>query len=364
MGIQAQMLFSVCYLRVVCPVCLVVLILCAIASNVQAIPLATYRERVRQSVIALDSLHTKDEEADEASHEERIASTLADVRGRLPESESVEWAGSSIQVDNAWLENALTEYEELFGSPERRTALLTETTERLQAIAEALAELENNDVNKTAAISKDESRARLSNILRRDEYSRKAAEGNALARLWQRIASWLRSLFPSAPEIEPGRAGFLSQLAQVVVIALSLAVIAFAIWKLWPRLWRKSAKSKRSAKGKARVVLGERLEPGQSSADLLAEADAMARDGYLRAAIRKAYIALLCELGDRKILGLAQHKSNRDYLQSVRNQEQLYRQMQLLTNSFENHWYGFVPASLDDWNMFRAGYKQALERQG
>jgi hypothetical protein len=94
----------------------------------------------------------------------------------------------------------------------------------------------------------------------------------------------------------------------------------------------------------------------------LAEAEVLARDGQLRAAIRKAYIALLCELGDRKVLGLAHHKTNRDYLGSVRNHEQLYKDMLVLTNSFEIHWYGFTPANMDDWNMFRARYHQALRQ--
>jgi hypothetical protein len=209
---------------------------------------------------------------------------------------------------------------------------------------------------------KDVAKARLSNILRRDEYARKAAEGNALSRLWQRFVAWLRSIFPNTPEIDPGKAGFLSQLAQLLVVALAVAVIVYAAWKLWPRLMPGKSKGKKAKKREARIVLGERLEADQSSADLLAEAEALAREGNLRAAIRKGYIAFLCELGDRKVLGLAQHKTNRDYLRSVRNHEQLFREMQVMTTSFENHWYGFEPADMDDWNMFRARYHQAIKQ--
>ena len=67
-----------------------------------------------------------------------------------------------------------------------------------------------------------------------------------------------------------------------------------------------------------RVVLGERLAPGQTAADLLDDAERLARSGDLRGAIRKAYVALLCELGDRQVIRIAQHKTNRDYLQSIR----------------------------------------------
>ena len=106
--------------------------------------------------------------------------------------------------------------------------------------------------------------------------------------------------------------------------------------------------------------MGERLEPDQSAIDLLTEAELLARRGELRAAIRKAYIALLLELGERKIIRLAQYKTNRDYLRAVREFEPLYGNVKQLTDSFERHWYGFASASEDDWVAFRIGYKQAL----
>ena len=151
----------------------------------------------------------------------------------------------------------------------------------------------------------------------------------------------------------------LSRVAQVVVIGVAVAAIVFLIWKFGPRYLRNRRKKK--TKRGARIVLGERLEPDQTSADLLAQAEALARSGDLRAAIRKAYIALLCELGDRKMISLAQHKTNRDYLGAVRDRPSLFLSMRGLTNSFEVHWYGFVPPGEDDWKEFRNGYQQALK---
>ena len=342
--------------------CLLLFTILICASTAFATSVATYRDRVHRSLILLDSLQAIDESEDYKVRVRRIEWTIAEVSGLLPHTETVESEGYSLQVDNGWLETMLQKYEAPSTSDDARKHLLTEATERLTALDNALAELDKSETNNAATPSKDEARARLTKILRRDEYSKKAAEGNALARLWQRFVAWVRSIFPSTPDIDPGRAKFFSQLAEVLVVGVSLAVIAFVLWKFWPRIWRRNAKSKKSGKREVRVVLGERLEADQSSADLLAEAEALAREGQLRAAIRKGYIALLCELGDRKILGLAGHKTNRDYLRSLRNHEQLYREMHLLTNSFENHWYGFVPADMDDWNMFRARYQQALKQ--
>ena len=206
---------------------------------------------------------------------------------------------------------------------------------------------------------KDDNKTRLAEILRRSEYSKQVEEGSAFNRLLNRFLRWLGSLFPQTKPLQPGNAMALSRIAQVVVIGVSLAAIGFLIWKFVPRYLRN--RSKKKAKREARIVLGERLEPDQTSADLLAQAESLSRSGDLRAAIRKAYIALLCELGDRKVISLAQHKTNRDYLGAVRDRPSLFLSMRGLTNSFEIHWYGFVPPGEDDWKEFRNGYQQALK---
>jgi hypothetical protein len=159
--------------------------------------------------------------------------------------------------------------------------------------------------------------------------------------------------------VSSGSASVISKIAQVFVIALAVGALLFVLKLFLPRLLR-SNKPKKEKKSKARIVLGEHLEPDQSAGDLLSDAEALARRGELRAAIRKAYIALLVELGDRKIISLAQHKTNRDYLSAVRQVEPLYGNVKQLTDSFERHWYGLIQATETDWLAFRSIYKQAL----
>ncbi|HEY0545558.1 MAG TPA: DUF4129 domain-containing protein [Pyrinomonadaceae bacterium] len=360
---MSQILHSLFRLRTARAACLVALIWLACAECARAIPLSTYRERVHQSMIALDTLQTVDEDTHDAARQDRVSATLAEVRRLLPPSETVELDNASMRVDNKWLADALRNYEGLHASASaRRTEVLTEITERLGALEKSLTELENAQAKAAGAQTKDEEKAHLSNILRRAEYAKKSTEGSAVTRLWRRFMRWLRDLFPNNPNIEPGRARTASRVAQIFIVALSAAIILYAFWKFVPRVLRLRGGGKKKPKREARVVLGEHLEPDQTSADLLAEAEALAREGNLRAAIRKGYIALLCELGDRKILGLAQHKTNRDYLRAVSQQQPLYQEMKAMTNSFENHWYGFVPASMDDWNSFRSRYQQALRQ--
>ena len=146
----------------------------------------------------------------------------------------------------------------------------------------------------------------------------------------------------------------------ILIFGLAAGVLPYVIWKFLPFFRRKDTDLKLE-KRRARIVLGEHLAPDQTAADLLNEAEGLARKGELRAAIRKGYIALLCELGDRKVLTLAQHKTNHDYLRAVREKRPLLNEMQKLTASFENHWYGSVPATPNDWTTFRSGYQQTLK---
>lgn len=327
------------------------------AGVIRATTLENYRERVGRAVQALDGLPQWAKVESEANYTRRVSATLQQVEEWLLPLEAVELNGTTLSLDNKWLAEALTRYQQIAVDDDaRRAAELSQITERLKALNEHLAEL----APQVQAAPKDEEKKKLEGILRRPEYNTKPDEGSALGRLWQRFVRWWRDLFPKQSELAPGTSKTFSGLAQLFVISLALAVIGYILWKFTPLFRRGAGIGGRSTKPEARIVLGERLAANQTSADLLAEAEALARAGELRAAIRKGYIALLCELGDRKIIGLAQHKTNRDYLRAVNTIEPLHGQMQQLTQSFENHWYGFVPATLNDWNAFRSGFERAV----
>jgi Domain of unknown function (DUF4129) len=344
-----------------CALCALLLLFISCAGAQAAVSPAEYRARLGQATIALDSLSSFDEGVGERERNTRIASTLREVRRAVPPTLAVEGNGESVEVNNQWLHDALKEYERLPPSDARREEVLRSATERLHALGERLDEVLKAEPG--GAESKDEEKARLAAILRRAEYD-KTVQESAIARLWERFKRWLRSLFPEREPVErePGRRiPLVTNVVQIVVIALALAVIAYAAWKLLPRFLRGRGRRKRE-KREARVVLGERLAPDETASDILAEAEKLARAGDIRGAIRKGYIALLCELGDRKLLRLAQHKTNRDYLRALSDHRTLYGEVRLLTDSFENHWYGTAPGTENDWAAFRMHYRQALEQ--
>jgi Domain of unknown function (DUF4129) len=325
------------------------------ANALRAEPLGDYAMRVSRAITLVEEMRTAYE--DESGHvrpEQVYGGNLALVRELLPAKETVNLNGQTVAVNNAWLYNDLSDFEKSTKTSDRHDAL-ARIAERLQSIHERLSELQSAAAQND---DKDAEKGKLAEILRRPEYVRNPPQGNALEQLLERFLRWLSKLIPHPKPIQPGNSRLVSSLAQIVVVAVCVGAIALLIWRYGPRLMRNRRKKKK--KGEARIVLGERLEPDQTAADLLAQAEKLAREGNLRAAIRKAYIALLCELGDRKIISLAQHKTNRDYLNAVRNKGSLYTSMRKLTNSFELHWYGFVPVGEADWNEFRTGYRKIV----
>ncbi len=334
---------------------------CAVAA---AMPLDEYRSRLHQASLALDELWELEES--EGDYAESMKAAFAKVRQLVPTDVVVEWEGGRVQVNNSWLEDEARAFERLASDGER-TQLLSRVSQRLIALEERLDELGGGggagDAAKggASAASKEQEKARMESILRRKEFDETPPEKSWLERLWEQIKQWWNSLFRGGGAALPGQASWLSVIVMVLVFGLVGALLGYAGWKFLPVFKRRREARGKQEKHGARVILGERLAPGQTAADILAEAEALARKGELRAAIRKGYVALLCELGDRKVLALAQHKTNHDYLRAVREQRPLLKEMQKLTASFENHWYGFAPATPDDWTTFRSGYQQTLK---
>lgn len=338
---------------------LVVLVSLICFARASAATLIDYRHRVSQAIATIEQLQTSYDDQDLSLRQQFITDGAARIREYLPAKETVLLNAQSVSVDNSWLHQALQDYEATGSTKPQRAEALVRIEERLRALDEQLEEMQRGQ---PAASDKDSDKGKLAEILRRPEYNKTtAAEGSALGRLWNRFLRWLFSLFPkSSKPLAPGGSPFVSTLVQIILIAACITAIALLIWRFAPR-YLSNRRARKKPKREARIVLGERLEPDQTAADLLAQAEALARSGDLRAAIRKAYIALLCELGDRKVVSLAQHKTNRDYLNSMRERTRLYSSMRQLTSIFELHWYGFQPAVENDWNEFRNGYQQALK---
>lgn len=323
--------------------------------TVSAITLTEYQQRLKEAVSALDSVATIDGHDTETEFSNRLPQALDAVRAALPEQLTIEDKGEVFHVDNSALHKTLDEL---------KAFSFEDQVKKIKDVREDLRSLKTRIDERIAATiegeTKEQAKSRLNSILTRPEYETGPRRSSALFRVIQDFFRWLMSLFPKPRAVSPGGLDWIVFLAEVIVIGVASVALVYILITVLRRFgWTRRPKLRKQKE--ARIVLGERLEPEATSSDLLAQAEALVRNGDVRGAIRKAYIALLVELGDRKLLRLAQHKTNRDYLNAVRSLPLLFTTMRGLTDSFERHWYGLEQATPDDWQNFRAGYLAALQ---
>jgi len=339
---------------------LLIFVVLAFPSFANAAQLSEYRENVIHLKDDLIRLSYPEEDSTDAQNLALEREVLAEFPKLLPAQDKIEWRGSTVEVNNQWIYNALDRFKKEPPKSAKRTAILIEISERLSALEQKINELE------TAAASdrtKDEDKRKLAEILRREEYGKpEEKQPSLIEKALNKIMEWIAEMFPrpSAPTASPiGDFSSFAFILQILLYALILGAIGFLIYRFAPFFAAKYRRKVRNEK-KERVILGERLAADATAQNLFEEAERLAREGNLRGAIRKGYIALLCELSDKKIIGLSQHKTNRDYLRDVRKQNELYQSMSGLTNNFERHWYGFDTAEESDWEEFRNGYRRAI----
>lgn len=321
------------------------------ASDVAAIPISEYQENLKTAIGELQRLQDSG-----LNHDSK--ESLDSIRTTLPKHQTVEFEGEVYDVDNSWLHKDLDELQQS-DDPAAKAGLIMWS---LTAIEERVEERQNK--GERSGENKDWAKTRLESILARPEYATNQPSGpNALMRLLQDFARWLAKWMPKQRSVNPGRIDWIILIAEIIVIGLALLVIGYVLKTVIVWFSGRSITPRERKTREPRIVLGERLEPEATATDLLSDAEKLALQGDLRAAIRKAYIALLVELGDRKVISLAHHKTNRDYLNSLRSVPQLHSRMRGLTDSFERHWYGFASATPNDWQDFRAGYVAALQAE-
>ncbi|MDQ3043121.1 MAG: hypothetical protein M3R11_12235 [Acidobacteriota bacterium] len=330
--------------------------------SISAKTLTEYRENIRGAKVLIVNLLNPDVENLSYQDFQKIErKTVAELRSKLPARETIEWENSSLETGNQWLADKLDKFEKEEPDAPRRWEILTEISERLDALEVKINELENPSAIQRA---KDEDKRKLAEILRREEYQKPEEKQPSLfEKIYLWLMEWLAKMFPR-PNISPSSTGFesLSFVLQMLLYALILGAIGFLIYRFAPFFANRFRTRERSKKPE-RVILGERLSADETAQNLFSEAERLAREGNLRGAIRKGYVALLCELSDKKIIGLSQHKTNRDYLKDVRKRNELYINMSGLTNNYERHWYGSEDAEEKDWEEFRNGYRKAVSSQ-
>lgn len=290
--------------------------------------------------------------------DEEVRNFVKHIRDNFPPTVKIEWYGGTADASNEWLLRRADDLQKQTVAGEK-LAIVREMREYLSTIEFKLRELETA-VAETR--SKDEDKQKLAEILRREEYQKpQAKEESLFTRLFREFIEWLENIFPKPklPTTSGSGMEMLSFVLQILFYVGLAALLVLLIIKVAPLIFP-SFKRQAKPKKKKRVILGEDIAEHETAKDIFGEAERLAREGDLRGAIRKGYIALLCELADKKVIGLSRHKTNRDYLRDVRTRRELHPRMKSVTDTFERHWYGFQKSGEHDWTRFREEYNDAI----
>jgi len=331
------------------------LVLTAIPSF--AITLEDHRTR-NTAALSLAEVAEYYVEEGEGEGEASVSDLVEHVRASFPATEKIEWYGGTADASNEWLLRRANDLQNATDDT-ARLPIVREMREYLSTIEFKLQELEQTIAESR---SKDEDKQKLAEILRREEYQKAQPKQESIfTRLFREFLEWLESIFPKPklPTASGSAMEILAFVLQILFYAGLAALLVLLIIKVAPLIFP-NLKRQAKPKKKKRVILGEDIADHETANDIFSEAERLARAGDLRGAIRKGYIALLCELADRKVIGLSRHKTNRDYLRDVRSRRGLHPRLKNVTDTFERHWYGYQESGENDWTNFRDEYKEAI----
>jgi len=329
------------------------------AHVVPAESLEDYHGSVKKARAEIALFLAEDSDLGALDTSKKASAVLRRIAGELSGETEIEYESMTTRAENGWLSQASVAFENV-KDPAQKKLILKSVDERLEAIS---AKMENILYSGQRDTSKDDEKQILSRILEREEFGKAEDKGESpAARLYRLMSDWLRSLFPEMKPVDPKSTAdlaWLRSILQITIFVVVAVLLVYVIYKFAPDLIRR-ARSEKGA-GRERLILGEAIGPDTTTGDLFAEAERLARDGDIRGAIRKGYISLLLELSQRKLIGLAKHKTNRDYLRDLQKREGIRSNVSGLTLTYERHWYGRQNAKDTEWEEFKQGYQETLK---
>ena len=300
-----------------------------------------------------------DEVIERESPAPELVARMNAIKRMLPVSEEVEFNGSVVRVDNVWLHEAVNNVTKNAGGDiEQRHSMLLEISDRLAKLRQSVKEAQT-----TQDRTLQDQRARLDTILARSEYQPEEKHESVIGRWIRRIKDFivllLEKLFGGSSARAPraGGAGLVT-IFRILIFLAVMAALVFGAAKFAQRLKNRKGPEEEA---ETREVLGEEIAEDATAADLFAKASESARQREYRKAIRRAYIALLCDLEQRGKLRLSRSKTNRDYLDAMRSERQMYPTFSVMTNAFEHVWYGQERATEEEFQDFVALYHETVK---
>ena len=267
----------------------------------------------------------------------------------------VQWNDGVISVRDPWLEDATAAIDSL--SPEARRKQNDAIADHLAARATQVDAAFPTDAAATAAATAAPGEAKtpdeiLEAILDQKQYhvpeeDPKLAEAAArvrdsVRRAWTAVKDFVADLFRPRREEQ----SLWDRVKSVLVMGLAalgvLALIFFVV-----RLLLRAAVD--TAVDPAET---EMPEDPPHPAEMAAEAKALFDDGDLRGAVRALYLALLGRLHQQGVIVYDRHRTNREYLRSMRAGAERKRAFAAVVETFDRKWYGKESCTRDEVEAF------------
>ncbi|MEK6324615.1 MAG: DUF4129 domain-containing protein [Acidobacteriota bacterium] len=316
------------------------------AEATAAASLLNYEHRVVRAAEQIERI-----KADKDYGEEGIT----DIKRLLPRSEQIEVDGREVSIDNAWLHAVLDSYA-AEKDPQQSVARLNEASGRLRALDDHLRRAEAAQTSDAGS-----AREKIREILSRPAYQpeQETVVGAFVKKVLRKVRGFFGEIYSALTRLlerlfgASAQGGWISNLLLIAVLAAALVALA--------RMARRM-RVPRAKRKKTRLVLGEEIASDGTSRELAEAGLAAARAGDFRTAVRKLYVSLLYEMGERNLIELDDSATNREYLSRVSRFTALAGPMRYLTDRFDHVWYGMFPSSEEDFAAYLARYEEAMER--
>jgi hypothetical protein len=149
-------------------------------------------------------------------------------------------------------------------------------------------------------------------------------------------------------------------------LAVAVVVVAGLLFLQSRRGARTEDRPKPKAASEREAALP--LPENRSADELWAEAEAQARAGQFREAVRFLYLAVLFGLDRKRLLRYEATRTNGEYVRQVRLAEQapaeLHAPFERLTALFEREWYGERPCEATEYDACKALAAEVRELVG
>jgi len=251
-------------------------------------------------------------------------------RSSLPGEWAVQTEGQSLRVKTDWLGIALLAKEK---DPGLNVDLLRRDRQHLAALLEAAEALQS----RASRADLDQSRAKVDRILLDREF-----QGSHEPSWWDKLEARARAWISRQLNKLFGRMGISAQVGNA--LAWTLVIVLGLLLSFW------AVRSAINAAQRSEVDLRGAVPAGQDWRYWAKQARAAAERGDFRAAIHAAYWTAVAQLEENRLLPEDRSRTPRESLRLVERGHAAYGPLAFLTRRLELTWYGFQPATPDDWS--------------